>query len=95
MAHYVDGFVLPVPQKNLDAYRQMAEPAGKIWMANENTWGGGGDPAAGTGEAFSGISGTFFPAASMLNINVYECHGRFSLSSLTYAPPSGFLPWQT
>ncbi len=28
---YVDGFVLPVPEKNLDAYRKMARKAGKIW----------------------------------------------------------------
>ncbi len=32
MAHYVDGFVLPVPKKNLGAYRRMARKAGKIWM---------------------------------------------------------------
>ena len=31
MAHYVDGFVLPVPKKNLEAYRRMARKAGKIW----------------------------------------------------------------
>jgi len=31
MAHYVDGFVVPVPMKNLDAYRRMARKAGKIW----------------------------------------------------------------
>ena len=31
MARYVDGFVLPVPPKNLDAYRRMARKAGKIW----------------------------------------------------------------
>jgi uncharacterized protein YbaA (DUF1428 family) len=30
MAHYVDGFVLPVPRNNLDAYRRMPEQAGKI-----------------------------------------------------------------
>ena len=29
---YVDGFVVPVPKKNLAAYRQMAKKAGKIWM---------------------------------------------------------------
>jgi uncharacterized protein YbaA (DUF1428 family) len=29
---YVDGFVLPVPKKNLAAYRTMAKKAGKIWM---------------------------------------------------------------
>ena len=28
---YVDGFVLPVPVKNLPAYRRMAQKAGKIW----------------------------------------------------------------
>jgi uncharacterized protein YbaA (DUF1428 family) len=31
MARYVDGFVLPVPKKNVDAYRRMAELAGSIW----------------------------------------------------------------
>ena len=28
---YVDGYVLPVPKKNLAAYRQMAAKAAKIW----------------------------------------------------------------
>jgi len=28
---YVDGFLLPVPKKNLPAYRRMAQKAGKIW----------------------------------------------------------------
>ena len=28
---YVDGFVLPVPKKNLAAYRRMAQTAGKVW----------------------------------------------------------------
>jgi uncharacterized protein YbaA (DUF1428 family) len=28
---YVDGFVLPVPKKNLQAYRRMAQLTGKIW----------------------------------------------------------------
>ena len=32
MGHYVDGFVVPVPTSELDAYRRMAEQAGKIWM---------------------------------------------------------------
>lgn len=32
MAMYVDGFVLPVPRQNLDAYRKMAQKAGKIWL---------------------------------------------------------------
>ena len=28
---YVDGFVLPVPKKNLGNYRRIAQQAGKIW----------------------------------------------------------------
>ena len=28
---YVDGFVLPLPTKNLAAYRRMAKLAGKVW----------------------------------------------------------------
>lgn len=28
---YVDGFVVPVPKKNLDAYRAMSAKAGKVW----------------------------------------------------------------
>ena len=28
---YVDGFVVPVPRKKLDAYRQISRKAGKVW----------------------------------------------------------------
>ena len=28
---YVDGFVVPVPRKKLQAYRRMAQKAGKVW----------------------------------------------------------------
>jgi uncharacterized protein YbaA (DUF1428 family) len=31
MPRYVDGFVVPVRKKSLDAYRRMAQEAGKIW----------------------------------------------------------------
>lgn len=31
MAHYVDGFVLPVPRKKVEVYRRMAQKAGKVW----------------------------------------------------------------
>lgn len=29
---YVDGFVLPVPKRNLAAYRAMARKAGRVWV---------------------------------------------------------------
>jgi uncharacterized protein YbaA (DUF1428 family) len=31
MARYVDGFVVPVPEDNIDAYRRIARKAGNIW----------------------------------------------------------------
>ena len=31
MPRYVDGFVLPVPKDNIEAYRKIARKAGKIW----------------------------------------------------------------
>jgi uncharacterized protein YbaA (DUF1428 family) len=29
---YVDGFVIPISKKNVEAYRRIARKAGKIWM---------------------------------------------------------------
>ncbi len=29
---YVDGFVVPLPKKNIAAYRRMAKKAGKVWI---------------------------------------------------------------
>jgi uncharacterized protein YbaA (DUF1428 family) len=53
MKSYIDGFVLPVPKKNLAAYRKLARAAGKVWRKHgaldyreylvddpENHWGG-------------------------------------------------------
>src|SRR5690606_5723179 len=31
MPKYADGFVLPIPKKNIDAYRKIARKAGKLW----------------------------------------------------------------
>ena len=32
MAAYVDGFVIPVPKKSVQAYRRLARKAGKVWI---------------------------------------------------------------
>ena len=32
MARYLDGFLIPIPKKNLRAYRKIAAIAGKVWM---------------------------------------------------------------
>lgn len=31
MAKYVDGFVIPVPEENVEKYREIAQKAGEIW----------------------------------------------------------------
>ncbi|MEZ5553803.1 MAG: DUF1428 family protein [Pseudomonadales bacterium] len=31
MAHYIDGFVLPISRRSLDEYRRLVEPTGEIW----------------------------------------------------------------
>ncbi len=32
MIGYVDGFVLPIPRKNIDRYKKIAKLAAKVWM---------------------------------------------------------------
>lgn len=32
MAKYIDGYVVPVPTRKLDAYRRLARKAGKVWI---------------------------------------------------------------
>ena len=32
MPNYVDGYVLPVPKRNLKAYQKIAAKAGKLWL---------------------------------------------------------------
>lgn len=69
--------------------------SGKVWFSKNGTWQNSGDPAAGTGEAFSGITGFIFPAISLYAITsgAHVMTGRFILSSFTTAPPSGFSAW--
>jgi len=31
MADYVDGFVIPLPKKNLNTYQRLAQKAGRVW----------------------------------------------------------------
>jgi len=31
MSRYIDGYILPLPKKNIEAYRKQASTAGKVW----------------------------------------------------------------
>lgn len=65
--------------------------AGKIWFSRNGTWQASGDPAAGTNEAFSGLTGTWGPfagkdAAGSQPTVILNCGQR----PFAYTPPSGF-----
>lgn len=62
---------------------------GKIWFALDGTWQESGDPANGTNEAFSGFSGTFYPAVSKgYGEGIFLAN--FGASSFAETIPSGF-----
>lgn len=67
---------------------------GKIWFAKNNTWQNSGDPVAGTGEAWNGISGTLYPGLSFFS-DTYQATGRFKTADFTYSPPTGFSAWES
>ena len=67
---------------------------GKIWFSEGGTWLNSGDPAAGTGEAFSGID-----FSSSTSRHLMGSHASFGTAvgvwntastSWTYTPPTGF-----
>lgn len=63
--------------------------AGKIWFAKNGVWQASGDPATGANPTFTGISGNLAPAVGLYTSG-NSVSGRFTSSSLTYSPPSGF-----
>lgn len=68
--------------------------AGLIWWSRANVWQASGDPAAGTGAAYSGLTGTLFPTLSQLE-TARVATGKFAAADLTYSPPSGFSAWDS
>ena len=65
--------------------------AGKIWWAKNNVWILSGDPAAGTNENYSGLSGTFYAMCGLFS-TAGVCTLVPDGDSQTYSPPSGFSP---
>lgn len=68
---------------------------GSVWFGHEGTWFGGGDPAAGTGAQYTGLSGTLYPLACCRGGVNTQYTARFATADLTYSPPSGFSAWDT
>ena len=63
---------------------------GKLWWAKNNAWQAAGNPAAGTNEAYSGVSGTYSPMVSMLGSVDSSTKARFAAGDQSYEPPAGF-----
>ena len=62
---------------------------GKIWFAKNGAWQASGDPVAGTNEAFSGLTGTYFPQFSFNNSGG-DGYVNFGQRPFAYTPPTGF-----
>ena len=61
---------------------------GKIWMGRNGTWWNSGDPAAGTGQVASGMTGESVPFANCYNATVWNAN--FGQRPFDYTPPTGF-----
>lgn len=62
---------------------------GKLWFSKNGTWQASGDPAAGTNEAFSGLtSGPYFAAVYGNGVNNQVAN--FGDTAFSGTPPSGF-----
>lgn len=65
--------------------------AGKLWFGKNGTWVG--DPAAGTGSSFTGVSGTLFPlVGSATGSSAAGGTCNFGATAFVHGAPSGFNP---
>jgi len=83
MAYSLDNTVMMIAL-NMDT--------GKLWFGRNGTWSG--DPVAGTGQAFSGITGTIYPMVNPRDVGGYgslaEVTTNFGALDFTYTIPTGF-----
>ena len=63
---------------------------GKLFFSKNNTWQNSGDPAAGTNAAFTGLSGSFMPAAGTPDTTAATWYWNFGQRAFSYTAPSGF-----
>ena len=66
---------------------------GKIWFSKNGTFQASGNPAAGTNEAFSSISGLVYPVAGINGTNGFNIN--FGQRPFSYTPPTGFVALNT
>jgi len=64
---------------------------GHVWFGKGGVWEG--DPGAGTGAAFTNLSGTLYPAVTPYIADGSTLTGHFTTDDQTYSPPTGFAAW--
>lgn len=64
--------------------------AGKVWWALNGVWQASGDPGAGTNEAYSGISGTYYAWITLYD-DTAAVTANFGASAFSHSVPSGFV----
>lgn len=69
-----------------------APSSAKIWFARANTYENSGNPAADTGEAFTGLTGTLYPCVALFRASspTHQITANFDSGDLVYSPPAGF-----
>lgn len=67
--------------------------AGKIWFGKNGAWQESGDPAAGTGEAFSNVA--LVPLFIIASVRTSKVTANFGATAFTYTPPTGFQSWDS
>jgi hypothetical protein len=70
---------------------------GKVWFSKNGVWIG--DPAAGTGEAFSGLTGTLYPSATLYRASgggstQHRVIFRAGSYNCVYTAPTGIGYWE-
>ena len=68
---------------------------GKIWFGRNGTWFSSGDPAAGTNEAFSSVTGTLSPMTGVGGAAAGSVAYNFGQRPFTYTAPSGYVALNT
>lgn len=69
---------------------------GRVYFRKNGTWQNSGDPDAETGFAFSGLTGTVYPAFSPYRASGGTPHtgvGRFSAGAISGSLPTGVTAW--
>ena len=68
---------------------------GKVYFSKNGTWQNSGDPVAGTGYAFSGLSGAMFIAVGTGSGTNAVTLLNTGATPFAYSAPSGYTAWDT